>query len=42
LIEHWTASGRVAESSERMQAGAVQSFSTQRKVQTESSCRLDG
>jgi hypothetical protein len=34
LIEHWEWSGRVAESSGRMQAGAVWSFSTQRKVWT--------
>jgi hypothetical protein len=30
LIEHWESSGRVAESSGRMQVRAVQSFSTQR------------
>jgi hypothetical protein len=34
LIEHWESSGGAAESSWRMQAGAVQSFSTQRKVRT--------
>jgi hypothetical protein len=28
LIEHWESSGRAAESSERMQAEAVRSFST--------------
>jgi hypothetical protein len=34
LIKHWGSSGRVAESTGRMQAGVVRSFSTQRKVQT--------
>jgi hypothetical protein len=32
LVEHWGSSGRAAESSGRVQAGAVQSFSTRRKV----------
>jgi hypothetical protein len=35
LIEHWESSGRAAETSGRMQAGVVWSFSTQRKVRTE-------
>jgi hypothetical protein len=34
LIEHWESSGQAAESSGRMQAGAVRSFSTQKKVRT--------
>jgi len=34
LVEHWVSSGRAAETSGQMQAGAVWSFSTQRKVQT--------
>jgi hypothetical protein len=34
LIEHWRSSGQDAELSRRMQARAVWSFSTQRKVQT--------
>lgn len=32
LVEHWVSFGRAAESSGRMQAGVVRSFSTQRKV----------
>jgi len=35
-------SERAAETSRRMQAGAVRNFLTQRKVQTESFRRLDG
>jgi len=34
LIEHWESSGQAAELFGRMQAGAVRSFSTQKKVQT--------
>jgi len=34
LIEHWESSGRAAESSGRMQATVVWSFSTQMKVRT--------
>jgi hypothetical protein len=41
LIEHWKSSGRAAETSGRMQAGGVQSFSTQRKVRMESFRRPD-
>jgi hypothetical protein len=35
LFEHWEWSGRATESSKQMQAGAVRSFSIQRKVWTE-------
>jgi len=35
LVEHWVSSGRAAETSGRMQVGAVRSFSTQRKVRTD-------
>jgi hypothetical protein len=42
LVEHRVVSRRAAETSGPMQVGTVQSFSTQRKVQTESSRRPDG
>jgi len=37
LVEHWVSSGRAAETSGRMIAGAIRSFSTQRKVRTKTS-----
>jgi hypothetical protein len=41
LVEHWESSRRAAETSGRMQVGAVRNFSTQWKVRMESSRRSD-